>query len=144
MCGRGLFSGLSNRCSIQSDFLDLLLHPALRSEHEKHRAEDAETGPKEIELQWLSHIEPSERHEHQQSDHCLHDLELTERKRGRSDAVCGELQEILEQRHTPAQERGNVPWSISQSLQVAVPCVCHEKIREHQEQYRLQHDRHRT
>src|SRR5687767_15141089 len=99
--GKDFLAASASRRPVQSEF-PRLLHPTLRSEHEKHRAEDAETRPKEIELQWLSHIEPRKRHEHQESDHFLHDLELTERKCSRADAVCRDLQEILEQCHAPA------------------------------------------
>ena len=71
-----------------------------------------------------------ERHEHQQRDHLLRDLQLRQRHAaGVADAVARHLQQVLEQGDAPADERGDDPRPLVEVLEVAVPGEGHEDVR---------------
>src|SRR4051812_8010378 len=85
-------------------------------ENEIHRADQTQTCVQIIQRELLVHVNDRKRHEHQQRDYFLQDLELRQRQHGNSNTVGGHLQQILEQRDTPAHERGDDPWLRLQML----------------------------
>jgi hypothetical protein len=71
------------------------------SEDEKHWSAHTERGPEIIPSQRLLHVVEIEKHEHGQSDHLLHDLELGYLQTGITDAIGGHLDQVFEEGDSP-------------------------------------------
>jgi hypothetical protein len=100
----------------------------VRSRHQAQR------GPEVVPLERLVHVEHREGHEDRQRDDLLRDLQLRQRvAAGVPDAVGRHLQQVLEQRDAPAQQRGHEPGLVGQVLQVAVPGEGHEHVAQHEQ-----------
>ena len=104
-------------------------HRRTLSEHEVNGAEQAESRPQKIEGDRLPHVDDGERHEDAQRDDLLNDLQLRERHHPVAQSIGGNLQEILEQRDSPAENRGNIPRTIGKIAKVRVPRNRHEEVR---------------
>src|SRR5690242_18848170 len=98
-------------------------------EHEIDRAEQTAPRPHEVHLEGLLHVQDRERYEDRERDDLLDDLELPEIERAVPDAVRRHLQEVLEQRDRPADDRRHVPGPAAQIAQVGVPGKRHEHVR---------------
>ena len=79
-------------------------------EDEINRADEAESRVDVIHLERLAHVNDREGEEYRKGDHFLHDLELSEIESGVSDAIRGNLYHVLEERDSPARDRGDVPF----------------------------------
>jgi hypothetical protein len=103
--------------------------PSSPSEHEVGRADQAEPGPKVIELDRLMHVKHCEGHEHRECNHFLQDLQLRERHRRVADAVSRHLQQIFKKGDAPTQRGGDKPMPGVPILQMRVPRKSHEGVR---------------
>ena len=101
----------------------------MSEEHEIDGAEHAKASPDEIPVPFLLHDEKTEGDEDGEGDDLLHDFELRDAEPARaSDAVRGNLQEILEERDAPADECGDVPFLVVHVAEMSVPCESHEDV----------------
>src|SRR5688572_68335 len=98
------------------------------TEHEVDGAEDAERRPEVVELQRLFQVIDRERHEHDERDDFLDQLELPDREHGVADAIARHLQHVLEERDAPAHERGDDPGPLVELFQMRVPRERHEDV----------------
>src|SRR5262245_31867642 len=85
-----------------------------------------------VDAQTLAEIEPRERHEHEQRDDSLDDLELRCRELPVADAVRRHLKTILEERQEPGHE-DHLPQSRLAESEMAVPGGGHEDVRSRQQ-----------
>src|SRR3954471_11597891 len=67
------------------------------AKHEIRGADQTETGPQEVPVDRLAHVEDRERDEYAERDHFLQDLQLGEREGSEADPVCRHLQQVFEQ-----------------------------------------------
>jgi hypothetical protein len=104
----------------------------VRSKYKVNGSDDAQSGPQKIEPRLLLHVNDCKRHEYKKRYRFLHDLELAECERSVADPVCGNLEQILEQRDAPAHERRDVPFAIVERAKMAVPGERHENVREYE------------
>ncbi len=56
----------------------------------------------------LAHVKHRERHEDDQCDHFLHDLELAEAQGRVADTIGRDLKQVLEECHAPARDSGDI------------------------------------
>src|SRR5436190_15238069 len=103
------------------------------AEHEIHRTHDTQRRPEVVELERLVHVEQRERDEHEERDRFLDDLQLREAELAEADAIRGNLEQVLEQRHAPRRERRDEPGLGGELLQMRVPSEGHEYIREREQ-----------
>src|SRR5207253_11177960 len=82
------------------------------------------------------------RDEHAQRDDFLQDLELAELQLGVADAVGRDLQQVLEQRDSPAHQCGDDPRPLAQMPQMGIPGKGHEDVGEDQQYDSFGNDRH--
>src|SRR5450631_844212 len=101
----------------------LALEDEIDGAHHAHRR------PQVVPLEALAHVEHREGHEHGEGDDLLHDLQLRKRDAAlEADAVCRDLQQVLEKGDAPARRRGHVPSGRLQVLQMPVPGERHEHV----------------
>src|SRR6476660_84207 len=99
-----------------------------RAEDEVYRPEHANRGVDEVHPDLLPHVEHCERDEYRERNHFLQDLELAEIEYCETDAVRRNLEQIFEQRDSPARKRGDPPRFVGKVLEVRIPRECHEEI----------------
>src|SRR5262249_12868407 len=97
-----------------------------------HRAEHERERDRLVPAQTLAEIEPRERHEHEQRDDFLDDLELRCRELTIADAVRRHLKTVLEERQEPGYE-DHLPQSRLAESEMAVPGGGHEDVRGRQQ-----------
>ena len=107
--------------------------PLPTSKYEVDGTKYAKARPKVIEFQRLLEVEQCKGHEDGKSDDFLNDLELGHAEYAVSDSVRRDLEEILEQRDTPADQSRDHPRFVAKLLEMGIPRKGHEDIA-HREQ----------
>ena len=100
----------------------------LPAKHKERSAQQAEGGPKVIPVWLFFQVEPGKGDEHRQGDHFLQDLQLPDVHDLIADPVCGDLNQILEQCDSPADEGSEPPGFVLEVLKMAVPRDGHEDV----------------
>jgi len=96
----------------------------------------------DIQLERLAHVPEREGHEDRECDYFLNDLQLRQRHHRVADAIGRHLEQILEQRDTPARERCDEPGLAAEILEMGIPGESHEYVGQAQQPDRLQNDVH--
>lgn len=99
------------------------------TKHKINRADQAERGPKVIELDFLFHIKGRKSSEDDHGDHFLDDFELRKRIVIAPPSIGWDLKSIFEQCNSPAHNNHVKQRRMSMLLQVAVPREGHKDIR---------------
>ena len=98
-------------------------------EDEEDRREDADRGRQVVPRDGLAHHQHRERHEDEERDRLLRDLQLLQRHRLRADPVGGDGHAVFDERDQPRDEDRHPGRRARQAAQVAVPGVEHYEVR---------------
>jgi len=100
----------------------------LLTEQKERRAQQTEGGPEIVPVRLFFQVEPGKGDEHRQGDHFLQDLQLPDVHDLIADPVCGDLNQILEQCDSPADEGSEPPGFVLEVLKMPVPGDGHEDV----------------
>jgi len=98
-------------------------------EHKEGRGDQAEGSRAVVPAQMVAEVERCEYAKDHQRDDLLDDLELDGREAGGADSVGRDLQQVLKESYTPA-DQNDLPQRLLAELQVAVPSKRHEDVGE--------------
>lgn len=104
-------------------------HPLSPPEDEEDRREDADGCGQVVPRDGLPHHQHGERHEDEQRDRLLRNLQLLQRHRLRADPVGGNGHAVFDERDQPRDENRHPGRRTRQAAQMPVPGVEHHEIR---------------
>ena len=112
------------------------------AKHEVDRSQQAQAGPQVVPCQFFFEIPDGKRDEDRQGNDLLQNLELPDTHYLMPDPVRGNLQQVLEQGDTSAQQSRHDPRLVFEVLKMCIPRKRHEHVAAGQQQNCLQVRRH--